>query len=203
MPQTPNIAILSSISEYFSMVVEDALRARKVSASTSASQYLVSVLTDYAHPDEQTEPTFGRPLAFQLRDALEASGPTRFRRLRLLGDGVLYGVGFFGGHIELRGVDRKYVVGVGVTAYDNASAMLRGSTTGKPQHDVLLELAQKFEQFVDVLSDVADGAIAQGAQGERGLVSLYERWLKTGSSRIAEELNARGLVPTRGKAGLN
>lgn len=203
MLQSPSIAISASIAEYFATAVQDALRARKVDASAAATHYLVGILSDYAHPDEEAESTFGRPLAFQLRDALEASGPTRFRRLRVLGDGVLYGVGFFGGHIELRGIDRGYVVHVGKTAYDNASAMIRSPGKTSNEHDVLLELANKFEQFVSVLSEVADGAIAQGAKGERGLVTLYERWLKTGSSRIAEELGARGILPTRGKEGLH
>ena len=84
----------------------------------------------------------------------------------------------------------------------NAAAMLHIGGS-RPQHDVLRELAEKFEQFVLVLNEVADGAIAQGAKGERGLLSLYERWLKTGSSRLAEELGARGLVPVRGKEGMN
>jgi hypothetical protein len=201
--KSPSIAISPSIADYFASVIEDALRSRKVEVSAAASHYLVGVLCDYAHPDEETESAFSRPLAFQLRDALEASGATRFRRLRVLGDGVLYGVGFFGGHIELRGIDRGYVVRVGVTAYDNASSMLRSSGASGANHDVLRELASKFEEFVAVLNEVADGALALGARGERGLVNLYERWLKTGSSRIAEELGARGLIPTRGKEGLN
>lgn len=203
MRQPHSIAISTSIGDFFSTIVEEALRSRKVKASSSASQYLVGVLSDYVHPNEESESTFGRPLAFQLHEALCATGPNRFHRLRLLGDGILYGVGFFGSHMELRGVDRKYVVGVGVTAYDSASAMLRGSSTGKAQHDVLLELAANFDRFVEVLAEVADGALAQGARGERGLVNLYERWLKTGSSRIAEELGARGLVPVRGSGGVN
>jgi len=200
--QAQEIAISTSIFEYFASVVEDALRSRQVEASVAASHYLVGVLSDYAHPDEEVESTFTTPLAFQLRDALEASGPARFRRLRLLGDGVLYGVGFFGAHVDLRGVDRSYVMRVGKTAYDNAAAMIRLGGS-RPEHDVLRELAEKFEQFVLVLNEVADGAIAQGAKGERGLLSLYERWLKTGSSRIAQELGARGLVPLRGKEGMN
>ncbi len=202
MSRIPSIAISPSINDYFTSAVGDALRSRKIEASAAACHYLVGVLSDYAHPTEEAESAFSRPLAFQLRDALEASGPTRFRRLRALGDGVLYGVGFFGGHVELRGIDRGYVIRVGATAYDNASAMLR--TPGqRATHDVLSELADRFEQFVEVLNEVADGAIAKGARGERGLLNLYERWLRTGSSRIAEELGARGLVPTRGKEGLH
>jgi hypothetical protein len=200
--QPSSIAVSTSVSDYFKGVVDDALRSRNIEASTEASHYLVGILCDYAHLEEGTSSAFSRPLVFQLRDALEASGPERFQRLRALGDGVLYGIGFFGGHIELRGIDRSYVMSVGVTAYDNAAAMLQ-RTNRRAGHDVLTELAKKFEKFVHVLNEVAEGALAHATPGPRGLVQLYERWLKTGSTRLAQELGARGLVPTRGKEGLN
>ena len=135
-----------------------------------------------------------------------AAGPERFRRLRALGDHSLYALGFFGGHIELKGVDRGYVSSVGSTAYSHAAAMLR--TRARAQRssrepDVLSELAAKFDRFAAVLADVAEGTLACGARDERSVVKLYERWLKTGSSRLAEELGARGIVPTRGMGGSN
>jgi len=102
----------------------------------------------------------------------------------------------------LKGFDRRYVMQVGSSAYQNAAVMLqmpgRDSKFG-----VLEELAVRFGEFVDVLTEVAEGAIAKGARDERGVVKLYERWLRTGSSRIAEELGARGFIPTRAVEGLN
>jgi hypothetical protein len=200
--KSPNISISPSITEYFETVVEDALRSRNVKASTAASQYVVGVLCDFARTSEETESPFSKPLTFQLRDALEAPFAERFRRLRALGDGVLYAVGFFGGHIEVRGMDRRYVMHVGSSAYTNAAAMLHvPGQAGK--YGVLEELAVKFGEFVDVLRDVADGAIAMGTRDERDVVKLYEQWLRTGSSRIAEELGARGIIPSRAVEGLN
>ncbi len=202
MSKTPNISISPSITEYFGSVVDDALRLRNVQASAAASQYVVGVLCDFARTSEETEIPFSKPLTFQLRDALEAPFAERFHRLRALGDGVLYVVGFFGGHIELRGIDRRYVMHVGSSAYTNAAAMLH--VPGKSSHcGVLEELAAKFDEFVDVVAEVAEGAIANSACGERGVVKLYERWLRTGSSRIAEELGARGIIPSRAVEGLN
>jgi hypothetical protein len=197
-----NIAISPSVAEYFGSVVDDALRLRNIQASPAASQYVVGVLCDFAHPSEEAESAFSKPLTFQLRDALEAPFAERFRRLRALGDGVLYAVGFFGGHIELRGIDRRYVMHVGSSAYTNAAAMLHAPGRAD-RFGVLEELAAKFSEFVDVVAEVAEGAIAQGARDERGVVKLYERWLRTGSSRIAEELGARGIIPTRATEGLN
>jgi len=203
--QSPTIAIAPNITEFFQGVISDAIRVRKVDATDAAASYLVGLLCAYAHPNEETGSTFNRPLTFLLHDALEAMGAERFRRLRALGDHALYAIGFFGGHIEQRGVDKGYVCGVGSTAYTHAAAMLR--VKGKPEPsgapDVLSELATKFERFAAVLRDVAEGTLAVGARDERSIVRLYERWLRTGSSRLAEELGARGIVPTRGAGGSN
>jgi hypothetical protein len=201
----PTIAISPSISQYFEGVVTDAVKARQISATNAAVSYIVGILCDFAHPDEDVGGALSQPLTFLLRDALDAPGPERFRKLRALGDGVLYAMGFFGEHIDLRGADRGYVVIVGRAAYDNAAAMLRQGQGARAAQgpDVLAELAMKFEHFVDVLADVADGTLARGARDERSVVKLYERWLKTGSTRIAEELGARGILPTRGGSGVN
>ena len=202
----PTIAIAPNITLYFQEVISDAIRARQVEATDAATSYLVSLLCSFTHPDEQSGKSFDRPLTFLLHDALECSGPERFRRLRVLGDHSLYALGFFGGHIELKGVDRSYVSSVGSTAYSHAAAMLRTraraqKSSGEP--DVLSELASKFDRFAAVLADVAEGTLACGARDERSVVKLYERWLKTGSTRLAEELGARGIVPTRGSGGSN
>jgi hypothetical protein len=212
------IAISPSMSDYFRAVVVEAIRGRNVAASEAAAGYLVGLLCDYAHPGDDAESTLNRPITFLLREAMEAPAPERFRRLRALGDGVLYAVGFFAGHVEQSGVDRSYVLNVGATAYDHAASMLRvgrASAAGHPRErapgsrpsvaapDVLGELAEKFERFADVLSDVADGTLARGARDERSVLKLYERWLRTGSDRLADELGARGLIPTRGTGGVH
>lgn len=192
------------MSEYFQEIVADVIRQRQIKASEAAASYVVGLLVDYAHPDDEAESTLTQPLTFLFRDALDAKGSERFRRLRALGDGVLYAVGFFGGHIELRGADRNYCLSVGSAAYEQAAAMIR--TKARPAAagpDVLAEMAQKFERFVQVLADVADGTLAKGAHDEKSVVKLYERWLRTGSTRLAEELGSRGIVPTRGVGGVN
>jgi hypothetical protein len=195
------IVAARSVSGFFCEVVEDAIKARRVEATDGATHYLVSLLADYAHPDHRTGEALDRPLTLLLDEAFHvADAAERFERLRSIGDGVLYGCGFFGDHFEARGVDPRYLHGIGTRAYGAASSMLRHGDDDVP--DLFRELAEKFGAFVDVVADVADATIAMSTESSRGLLKAYERWLKTGSDRLATALTSRGVMPTRGPRGV-
>jgi hypothetical protein len=202
------MSILTSgtVTDFFHEVVEDAIKSRRVEATDGATTYLVSLLSDYARPDARAEQALERPLAFLLSEALQTTAPAeRFDRLRVLGDCVLYTCGFFGDHFEARGVDQKYLVGIGTTAYGTASSMLLSTTTrmsdGKKTIDVFGELATKFGTFVEVIAEVADTTVAKGAATSKGLLKVYERWQKTKSGTLAQALSSHGLVPMNGPKG--
>ncbi len=195
-----------TVTDFFHEVVEDAIKARRVEATDGATTYLVSLLSDYARPDARAEEALERPLAFLLDEALHTVAPAeRFDRLRVLGDGVLYTCGFFGDHFEARGVDQKYLVGIGTTAYGTASAMLlggaRSSETAARGIDVFGELAAKFAAFVEVITEVADTTVAKSVASSKGLLRVYERWQKTKSGTLAQALTSHGLVPLNGTKG--
>jgi len=195
------IVATKSVSHFFSEIVEDAMRAQRIDATDGTTRYLVALLADYAHPAGRTEEALDRPLTLLFDEALRAADPgERFERLRTLGDGVLYGCGFFGDHFEARGVDPKYLEGLGMRAYGAARSMLVRAADDDGV-DVFGELSEKFGAFVVVLSDVADATMAMGTESSIGLLKVYERWLRTGSGRLADVLTSRGVVPTRGSKG--
>ena len=193
-----SIAVAPSMSQFFHEVVNDALRVRHVDATPEASEYLVGILCDYAHPTEDAHTTFSEPLTFLLRDALEAPGGERLRKLRTLGDGVLYAIGFFGEHLTQRGADRRYIEQVGATAYQHAAAITRVRMRAHAEPSVYSEMAIKFERFAAVLGDVAEETIGTMVRDSQSLVKVYERWCRTGSTRLAGELGLHGIVLTRG-----
>jgi hypothetical protein len=200
------ILAASSVSGFFHDVVEDAIKARRVEATDGATRYLVALLADYAHPAKDAGDALDRPLTLLLDEALHVPDPAaRFQRLRIIGDGILYGCGFFGDHFEARGVDAKYLRGLGTRAYGAAGSMLRplpGDNPAVRGPDLFAELAENFDAFVGVLADVADATVATSVESSRGLLKVYERWLKTGSDRLATALTSRGVVPTRGPRGV-
>jgi hypothetical protein len=200
------IVAAHSVSHFFLEAVEEAMRLQRVDATDGATRYLVALLGDYVHPDRRAGEALERPLTLLFDEALRAPDPAdRFQRLRIIGDGILYGCGFFGDHFEARGVDAKYLRGLGTRAYEEAGSMLRRLPSDGPPvrgPDLFTELAESFDAFVGVLADVADSSVAASLESSRGLLKVYERWLKTGSDRLATALTSRGVMPTRGTRGV-
>jgi hypothetical protein len=194
------IVTSASVHDFFAESVDDALRDRSVEVSSAARAYLIGILEDQAQPARRVDHALSRPLALLLAEAVATSRPAeRFDRLRCLGDAVLYAAGFFRGHFGARGVDEGYVVRMGREAYGRARSVLvtGGAGAGAQDADVFGELAGSFDAFVRVFEDVADNTQAMGATNSAGVLRLYERWLKTGSDKLATALGAQGIAPMR------
>ena len=200
-----SIVATASVSDFFEEQVEEAMKSRGVSASNGATSYVVGLLADFAKPGSPVERTLERSLTLLLDEALHtAELGDRFEKLRTLGDGVLYSSGFFADHFEAKGVDTKYVIGIGRTAYQSAGSLLVPSSSAAVEEeskgpDIFRELAAGFAEFVDVIAEVANATLARGVATSKGLLKLYERWLKTRNERLADALTSHGFVPPRGK----
>ncbi len=197
-----SIVASASLAGFFQEAVDGAARTKRVEMTNGTSQYIVLLLSDFARPDQRAGETLERPLTFLLNDALTTPNPgERFERLKSLGDGVLYASGFFRDHFEARGVDERYVHGIGQTAYDAASGMLNRDRTEGEGFDIFGELSAKFHALVDVVAEVANLTVAKDSRTSRGVLKMYERWLKTGSESLAQALGEQGVLPTRGVKG--
>ena len=196
-----SIVTAGSINVFFEEAVRAAMKTQRIEATDATTSYLVALLADFAKPNHGQE-QLDRPLTFLLDEALHTSEVgERFEKLRTLGDGVLYTSGFFGDHFVARGVDTRYIIGIGQTAYGSASNLLRPSTRdleASAAHDIFGELASRFAAFVAVINEVANASIAAAAESSRGVVRLYERWMKTKSDTLAEALANHGFIPPRG-----
>lgn len=203
-PGQVEIELSADVHGFFAELVREATRDRHVEATNAATSYLSALLADYAKPGVLSRDTLERPFTLLLAEALESAGQERFERLRAVGDGALYVRGFFSEHLETRGVQLKYVSAVGARAYDGAASMLRRAGGSKGAPDLFGELAERFEAFVALLRSVASRILAQsGLASDGGVLKLYERWMRTGESEIAQALGAHGLLPLRGTAGIS
>jgi hypothetical protein len=172
-----------SAIEYFKGLVEGALANQHVNAGELTAFYVVRLLTGFVQRSAESDL---EPLALKLVAALESVGPQQRAALKQIGDVSLFVSGFFSDSFRRRLVDVDYYVSIGGYAYN---ALRRCETdTFSP---VFAELADKFVTFVDVLTEVSERT---SCTSNTDLLRLYERWLKTGSTRSGQFLVERGVV---------
>ncbi|MFO7285784.1 MAG: hypothetical protein LOD94_00715 [Gammaproteobacteria bacterium] len=186
-----------SLEEFFRNSVSSAMARQGLSADDHTAYYVVNLLTLFARSevlyDGSPEGRWLKPLALFLAEATEA--PTEDERnfaLQRIGDISLFIAGFFGEALARRQVDVDYYVRMGGSAYGSLSERVRGSMRGRIYTAVFAELASKFQDFVDVLTEVRDEA---RGNDDIDILRLYEVWLKTGSKRAERTLRRLGIEP--------
>ena len=195
-------AILSSesIHQFFRDLVAKAIENQRARVQPFTELYLVNLLAEYLMSEAlYVQGDDGswqqKPLAFLLKEALEEPGPARVQMLRRLGDTSLFVSGFFPDSLSRRSnlVDVDYYIAMGGRAYDAVGMVAaRHARSEKTLWD---ELSEKFRLLVDLLNEVSERTLAST---NAGLVRLYERWMKTGSVRLATTLEAQGVVLRKG-----
>jgi len=175
-------------AEYFKELVDSSLARQHVQAGDLTTYYLVNLLCQFVRPEARGANTLDtEPLAIQLTRALQSGGSEQRARLRSLGDFSLFMSGFFSDSFRRRTVDVDYYVSMGEYAYGSLSR--RDEDTFA---EVFGELSNKFVGYMDVLADISERtAVTSSAD----LLRLYEKWLRTGSSRDSKRLINRGIVP--------
>ncbi|MDQ3214197.1 MAG: hypothetical protein M3Q85_16080 [Acidobacteriota bacterium] len=177
-----------SPAAYFKELLDSALARQHVTAGDLTAYYLVNLLCQFIRADACEG--FGRdaePLAFRLARALDNGGSAQRAQLRSLGDFSLFVSGFFGDSFPRRTVDVDYYVSMGEYAYGSLSRTDRDSLA-----EVFGELSRKFVGFTDVLADISERT---GSAASSDALRLYEKWLRTGSTRDGKRLVDRGIVP--------
>lgn len=187
-----SLVLDQSPQEFFRELVSGAMSHRRIRVQALTEYYLVSLLARFLESDElfpegPAGTADSEPLALVLLRALSEGRQRRYEGLRRLGDTSLFVSGFFGDSLARSSVDIDYYITMGERAYD-ALATGRGPA-GAPE--TFGELAERFEEFVDLFAEIAE---MQELRSNRGLVRLYERFLHTGSERLAEQLRARGVA---------
>jgi hypothetical protein len=76
--------------------------------------------------------------------------------------------------------------------------MLSCHAEPQPSTDIFRELSDNFRELSELLYGVGEALHASSAgTSPAATVSLYERWLKTGSTTVADALCERGVMPIR------
>jgi len=195
---SPSISNMS-IREHFQQTITHAMERQSVKADALTVYYLVNLLEQYAHSRKLFSPSEDGlripALAILYAKALETREmEKRQLLLQRLGDLALLMSGLFPGnfHRKLVGVD--YYIGMGGSAYSYLSDTAHRSKTTKPFKEAYADLSTRFPIFVDILTEVADNSRLNPPSD---ILSLYENWIKFGSSRSRTKLRELGIEPIR------
>lgn len=185
--------IFVSPKGYFQEVVTEAIEERKIKTFPFVASYLVDLLTHYMI----TENLFERckkdgklkreMLAEMYLKATSNEDGINGELLKQLGDSSLYISGFFGDSLKRKVIDIDYYIGIGGSAY----ATLASYSSEDILSRVFNEIAERFVEFVDVLTLISQKAMFSGRED---LLRLYDRYLLTGSGLAEDKLKQKGLL---------
>src|SRR5439155_13333156 len=96
--------------------------------------------------------------------------------------------GMFSDSLSSSLVDVGYAIAMGSRAYDALGEV--AARHGRAHRSLWDELSEKFSQLVEVLNEVSERTVASS---NAGLLRIYEKWMKTGSVRIATLLSEHGV----------
>lgn len=207
MGDAGELGILSqeSLRELFRDLLQAAIdnqRARRAVAEAT-EVYLVNLLGDFLSGEslyvrEEDGSLHRKPLAFLLKEALEEEGAARAQLLRRLGDTSLFVSGFFGESLNRSAVGVDYYKAMGERAYDALGQQISRKARDRDR-GIYADLADKFGLFVELLTEVSERTLLSS---NAGMVRLYDKYIRTGSERVANVLRGQGVPlfpPVRGK----
>lgn len=186
------VIVSSNLQEYFRTEVGSAASTLGIDLDESLEFYLVNLLCDFSRSKQGQSPG-DEPLAFIYKRAVEASPSEKPNHFKELGDHSLYIAGFFTEFIERSLVDIDYYISMGGGAYASLSRLVGAQPSGDSFAELYDDMAQRFTELVDLLNEMRVKSPDLDSDSE--LLRLYDRWMRTKSTRLHRELSSRGLLP--------
>jgi hypothetical protein len=189
----PKVLSAQSIHEFFRELLALAIENQRARVQQSTELYLTNLLSGFLQTEsllvrEEDGTLQRKPLALLLKDALDEEGVARAQALRRLGDTSLFVSGMFSDSLSSNLVDVDYAIAMGSRAYDALGDV--AERHGRGARSLWDELSEKFSQLVEVLNEVSERTLAST---NAGLLRVYERWMRTGSARVALVLAEHGV----------
>ncbi|MGE3760467.1 MAG: hypothetical protein AB7H97_22065, partial [Pseudobdellovibrionaceae bacterium] len=183
---------LVSPHEYFATAVREALQSRRVETYPQVESYIVELLKHYMLTQNLYEQNSDgtnkiETLAEMFLRASNSETNAKVELLKRLADMSLYVSGFFGDSLARKLVDIDYYADIGGSAYVNLASSVREDLFSQ----VYLDIGSRFLVYVDVLAYISEKSFIESDQS---ILSLYDRYIRTGSELAREKLVEKGVV---------
>jgi len=197
----------SSLKSYFHDALSRESQKNQLEITDHTLWYLTNLLQNFSRSEEffdyQADRGTLTPLADYYQRAVEAES-THERRLHLqrLGDVAMFISGMFSQALKKRVVGVSYYMSMGETAYGTL-AETAGTSRERTQALIFSDLSQRFESFVNVLSNIGplsgntgplSGNTGTRDQGLETLLQKVDEWHRTGDPDLACELRNSGVL---------
>jgi hypothetical protein len=195
-----NIDLLISPREFFHEKITEASKYLNVALDEHVEFYLVNLLSNKVSTSAQSstdainDDFLSTPLAFMLKNAVEAPSEHQSTLYRKLGDASLYVSGFFQDYFNRKTFDINYYITMGASAYEQASVMSRNYSKDDGLSETFNSLSKNFIQIVDVVAQASD---TTAMHHDSSILSLYDRWNRSGSERLRNILEDKGINPIK------
>ena len=117
----------------------------------------------------------------------------QYFQLQKLGDLALFTSGFFAERIDRSAVDLDFYRAMGGMAYERAGK-IRETLQAEEALNIFFELASRFGECTEIFNELSERSLLTN---DRDLLSLYEKWLRSGSKRLSRMLQESGVIPMK------
>jgi hypothetical protein len=182
------------LEEFFCEQVRSAIAKEKIQTSLHTEYYLVRVLLEFCSREALSPPGESQevPLAILYLKSFHAGRVEGIKLLKQLADFSLYISGFFQDSLNQKNVDLDYYIALGGNAYHRLSSLGGISRPHDTFSETFVDLSANFRRYMDVLSEISENS---EMLKDSDLLKLYEKWLTTGSQRLARKLREFGIFP--------
>jgi hypothetical protein len=194
----PSITITpeATLTQYFLEEIQKALKNQQVHTDRIVEIYLATMLAEFSRSEtlfaRKDEDLKDKPLAVIYAEAMVGLSSAKIRLFKYVGDCSLFIAGFFSDSFQRKIIDVDYVIMLGAISYARLHQMFWKRIEDSHFSGLFHDLSERFPTYVNVFSEISEESRIQSS---RDILRLYEKWLKTKSTRMAKQLIAQGIQP--------
>lgn len=177
------ILLIKSSEEYFLTELELAEQKLGFKTNEELKVYILKLLSNQLLQNNELD--LNKPLAISFLEAFNEDQNSCARKLKNIGDYVLYIAGYFSESLNKKIIDIDYYNKLGVKAYAELYNLLGESGA------VYYSLCTDYYKLLDLLMEISFKTMQTDT---KNLIKLYDRWLVTGSNVLEKKLNEKGII---------